>query len=50
MLRKTANKVNDQDRISLHIETNFIDQPHKNFLRSTFEVSKEMEKRNYKTN
>ena len=45
MLRKTASKVDNEDKILLHGETNFIDQPNKDFRISTSKVSRERDKK-----
>ena len=45
MLRKTVNEVDNQDKILFHIETNFINQPNKDFRISTSKVFKERDKK-----
>lgn len=39
-------EVNNQDKILFHINTNFINQPNKDFRISTSKVSKERDKKN----
>ena len=45
MLRKTVNEVDNQDKILFYIETNFINQPNKDFRISTSKVFKERDKK-----